>query len=142
MKNIIRKILKESSTEKIIDILKNEGLKIYDYHGILYFLKKLGFDENESEEIFKKYSGIVGKPKIDISYDNDVTYELDLVDGIIEIYGHIDFYHSGRSEEPMFEPDGFVDKRSEIYYDYNWEIIEDQINDKYTEIQYQKHRKK
>jgi hypothetical protein len=142
MKEIIKKILKESSSEKIIDILKRNGLNIFDYHGILNFLNELGFEKNESEIIFRNYSGIIGKPIIEFSDDNYVRYELELIDGFIEIEGHLNFYHSGRAEEHEFEPDFLSNKESEIYYDYNWEMVEDQINDEYAEIQYQKHRKK
>ena len=142
MKRLIKKILKESITEKIIDKLREKGFKIFDYLGILKYLNDLGFEKDESEKLYREYSGIVGEPRIDITSDNDVTYELDLVDGVIQIYGHLDFYHTGRDEEHEFEPDDFGDKKSEIYYDYNWELVGEQIYRQYIENEYQKHKKK
>ena len=142
MKRLIKKILKESITEKIIDKLREKGFKIFDYLGILKYLNDLGFEKDESEKLYREYSGIVGEPRIDITSDNDVTYEIDLVDGVIEIYGHLDFYHTGRDEEHEFEPDDFGDKKSEIYYDYNWELVGEQIYRQYIENEYQKHKKK
>jgi restriction system protein len=102
----------------------------------------LGFEKEESEKLYNEYSGIIGEPRIEITYDDYVTYELDLVDSTIEIYGHIDYYHTGRDEEHEFVPDDFGDERSEIYYDYNWEIVGKQIYDQFVENQYQKHKKK
>ena len=142
MKRLIKKILKESITEKIIDKLREKGFKIFDYLGILKYLNDLGFEKDESEKLYREYSGIVGEPRIDITSDNDVTYEIDLVDGVIEIYGHLDFYHTGRDEEHEFEPDDFGDKKSELYYDYNWELVGEQIYRQYIETEYQKHKKK
>ena len=142
MKRLIKKILKESITEKIIDKLREKGFKIFDYLGILKYLNDLGFEKDESEKLYREYSGIVGEPRIDITSDNDVTYEIDLVDGVIQIYGHLDFYHTGRDEEHEFEPDDFGDKKSEIYYDYNWELVGEQIYRQYIENEYQKHKKK
>jgi hypothetical protein len=142
MKRLIKKILKESITEKIIDKLREKGFKIFDYLGILKYLNDLGFEKDESEKLYREYSGIVGEPRIDITSDNDVTYEIDLVDGVIEIYGHLDFYHTGRDEEHEFEPDDFGDKKSEIYYDYNWELVGEQIYRQYIDNQFQKYRKK
>jgi hypothetical protein len=142
MKSLIKKILKESITEKIMDKLREKGFKIFDYFGIVKYLGDLGFEKDESEKLYNEYSGIIGEPRIEITYDDYVTYELDLVDSTIEIYGHIDYYHTGRDEEHEFEPDDFGDKRSEIYYDYNWEIVGEQIYDQFVENQYQKHKKK
>jgi len=54
MKNLIKKILNESNNEKVIDLLKKK-FNFTEYREILYYLTKLGFEENEVSKIFAEW---------------------------------------------------------------------------------------
>lgn len=57
-----------------------------------------------------------------------------LMNEIIEITGVLTPYHSGRSIEYKFEPNNLSDDETELYYDNNWEQIEEEILDKFSEV--------
>ena len=53
MKKLIKKILKESVDNRIIDILIK--LNLTGYHKVEEFLKETGYDDNEVKEIYSTY---------------------------------------------------------------------------------------
>jgi hypothetical protein len=56
-----------------------------------------------------------------------VNYQITKNGDLMEIEGILKPYHSGRSQDYEFEPNYFMDEKSEEYWDNNWDIIEDQI---------------
>jgi hypothetical protein len=64
----------------------------------------------------------------------EVNYQVIVNDKIIEITGVLTPYHSGRSIEYKFEPNNLSDDETELYYDNNWEQIEEEILDKFSEV--------
>jgi len=64
-------------------------------------------------------------PEITID-DNIVNYQLLVDDNLVEIEGTI----IKRNNNLQFIPDSFSDSFSELYFDNNWEDIEQQILDK------------
>lgn len=64
-------------------------------------------------------------PEITID-DNMVNYQLLVDDNLVEIEGTINNTHNNLE----FEPTYFSDSFSELYFDNNWEDIEQQILDK------------
>jgi hypothetical protein len=64
MKNIVRKILKESSTEKIIDILLKKNLDKWNYIEIYKLLESFGYSHFEIKDIYIKY--LMGNKKDDV----------------------------------------------------------------------------
>ena len=62
-----------------------------------------------------------------------INYQITIVGKLMEIEGILNPYHTGRSEEHEFEPTYFMDDETEEYYDNNWENIEDEILNKFSE---------
>jgi hypothetical protein len=72
----------------------------------------------------------MSKADIDIivgSQHMSVNYQI-VIDGkTIEIEGSLIPYHTGRCKEFNFEPSVFLDTESSMYWDANWEQIEQEI---------------
>ena len=62
-----------------------------------------------------------------------VNYQITIDGKLMEIEGILNPYHSGRSEEHKFEPTYFMNDETEKYYDNNWDEIEDEILNKFSE---------
>lgn len=62
-----------------------------------------------------------------------INYQITIGGKLMEIEGILTPYHTGRSEEHEFEPTYFMDDETEEYYDNNWENIEDEILNKFSE---------
>lgn len=66
-------------------------------------------------------------PKYSVNYQKEIDGE------IFEIEGTLHPKDTGRNIEYYFEPNYYTDEASEIYYDENWEDIEDEILKKFNE---------
>ena len=62
-----------------------------------------------------------------------INYQITIGGKLMEIEGILNPYHTGRSEEHEFEPIYFMDDETEQYYNNNWEKIEDEILNKFSE---------
>jgi hypothetical protein len=62
-----------------------------------------------------------------------INYQITIGGKLMEIEGILNPYHTGRSEEHEFEPTYFMDDETERYYNDNWEKIEDEILNKFSE---------
>lgn len=65
-----------------------------------------------------------------------VNYQKNVDGNLIEIEGTLNPFHTGRAVEYGFEPSYFDDANVEAYWDANWEIIEDEIRDKFYTLKY------
>lgn len=62
----------------------------------------------------------------------NVNYQTRVDGEDLEIDGSLKSFYTGRSTEYDFEPSNFGSKKSEEYYDNNWEDIEEEIQDELT----------
>ena len=72
----------------------------------------------------------MSKADIDIvigSRHMSVNYQIVIDGNTIEIDGILIPYHTGRCTEFNFEPWQFIDAESSMYWDANWEQIEQEI---------------
>lgn len=83
---------------------------------------------NESSE-YKELDITIEKSESRGLYD--VYYVFQENDQMYQFSGRLIPYHSGRNGEYSFEPSWFADEDSENYYEDNWEMIEEQIIDKF-----------
>ena len=63
----------------------------------------------------------------------NVTYVYQEDDNFYQFSGNLVSYNTGRNTEYTFEPSWFMDDESEKFYSDNWEMIEDQILNKFYE---------
>lgn len=132
IKNLVCRVLNETIDERIYTILRKEGFNIFDRYSITKWLVDiLGFTDQEATDIYEKYSGYNGKPEITITPSGedkyDVEYTVQFGDTLIELNGELVPFNDGRHIDHEFEIDWFQDKKSEEFYDYNWEMVEYQI---------------
>lgn len=132
IKNLVCRVLNETIDERIYTILRKEGFNIFDRYSITKWLVDiLGFTDQEATDIYETYSGYNGKPEITITPSGedkyDVEYTVQFGDTLIELNGELVPFNDGRHIDHEFEIDWFQDKKSEEFYDYNWEMVEYQI---------------
>jgi hypothetical protein len=60
-----------------------------------------------------------------------VNYQIEVNDRLVELEGTLSPFNNGRSIEYTFEPDYFTANEDEVYFEENWEDIEDQILSKF-----------
>lgn len=70
---------------------------------------------------------VISVTKCDDGENYDVMYTITTGLDTYEFSGKLTPYDSGRSIDYEFNPNQFVDDESEVYYDENWESIEDEI---------------
>lgn len=132
IKNLVSKVINETIDERIYTILRKEGFNIFDRYSITKWLvDMIGFTDQEATDIYEEYSGYNGKPEITITPSGkdryDVEYIVQFGDTLIELNGELVPFNDGRHIDHEFEIGWFQDKESEEFYDYNWEMVEDQI---------------
>ena len=132
IKNLVSKVINETIDERIYTILRKEGFNIFDRYSITKWLvDMIGFTDQEATEVYEGYSGYGGKPEITITPSGkdryDVEYTVQFGDTLIELNGELVPFNDGRHIDHEFEIGWFQDKESEEFYDYNWEMVEDQI---------------
>ncbi len=135
IKNLVSRVLNESVDEKLNTMLRKKGFNIFDQYSIIKWLTEIGFTDQESVDVYKKYSGYNGKPEITITPSGkdsyDVEYTVQFGDTLIELNGELVPFNDGRHIDHEFEIGWFQDKESEEFYDYNWEMVKDQIYNKF-----------
>jgi hypothetical protein len=135
IKNLVSRVLNESIDERIYDMLRKKEFNIFNRYSITKWLVDIGFTDQEATEAYEGYSGYGGKPVINITSTNngryDVEYSINFGDTLIELDGELVPFYDGRHTDYEFEIGWFQDKESEEFYDFNWEMVQDQIKSEF-----------
>ena len=123
MKHLIKKILKESVDNRIVDLLIK--LKLTNYGKIEEFLKETGYNEDEIEEIYSIYfetiSGLELNPTnwMDFYFSPD---QLEVVNDDYDIY-YKDSIFFRKNGKVVMEQD---DEEKQFWFDYDeiWSFFE------------------